>query len=92
MLAALSQAGWNTTKSIVENLITHSFLSSGSPFSIDYEFYGQYMWNYQRDKVRLEKWGNIGLSRTSFKEFGNPQGLNIKNFEDYASLSLHSYL
>lgn len=89
---ALQFAGWANSSSIVENVTKYRFLSSVSPFSLDYELYAQFMWNNHRDKIRLEKWANAGLPRSSFKEFGNPNGLTIEDFKDFASLSLHSYL
>jgi len=92
MKAAMHAAGWPDLESIVESLVNERFLSTTSPFCIEYELYGQYMWNNSRDKVRLEKWANVGLPRSSFKEFGNPNGFAIDNFKDFASLSLHAYL
>lgn len=92
MKDAMGAAGWQDLDSIVESLVNERFLSTSSPFCIEYELYGQFMWNNHRDKVRLEKWANVGLPRSSFKEFGNPSGFAIDDFKNFASLSIHSYL
>jgi hypothetical protein len=64
-----------------------------SPFSIDYELYGQWMINNERGKVSLKLTQNIELKRDlkSFeqvKELLSEDQLNLK----FASASLHSYL
>lgn len=88
---AFSAIGWSNVDSLIKSLLSENFLSSESPFCVEYEFYGQYLWNNHREKIRLEKWANISVSRSTLKEFGNTTRL-LNDFSQYASISLHSYL
>ena len=40
-----------------------------SPFCIDYEMYGQYLYANYREKVALGRWANIQISRYWFSKF-----------------------
>jgi hypothetical protein len=62
---------------------------TNSPFSLDYELYGQ--WMLSRNVVRLAKWGNVERER------GNTNNFSILNEEEnrlarkWGSVSLHSW-
>jgi hypothetical protein len=64
-----------------------------SPFSIDYELYGQWLISNKRDKISLKLTQNIELKRDmkSFELVRNLLSTDHSN-PRYASASLHSYL
>jgi len=84
--------GWVNIERMVEHLITTPLESGLSPFSVDFELYGQYIFTNYPDKVRIEKWGNFSTSKGLLKE-KVPYNQLIANFQNrFASLSFHSYL
>ena len=64
--------------------------SQMSPFSLDYELYGQWITRYRRDRFVLARWSNAAVSR------GDPliAELTAGDFScvDYASVSFHHYI
>jgi uncharacterized protein len=76
---------------VLRRILDYKFLSDSSPFSIDYEFYGQYLFNNYPSDVKLQKWANVGLPRSAnldaqiMSETKRCQGR-------YYSISFHSYL
>lgn len=80
--------GWKSVEDLVDYLCIFSTSEGESPFSIDYELYGNYLILNHPEKVVLAKWGNTS-SRYSDK-------LSIDllktKYSSFASVSLHSYL
>lgn len=71
-------------------LMNELALEGSSPFCIDYELYGQYMLNFQFNKVILQKWSNIEVERSIITKMTKSEILH--KFANYCSLSAHSYL
>jgi hypothetical protein len=65
-----------------------------SPFCIDYELYGQYLYANSREKVALGRWANIGISRYWFSTFSKFRVWKLVELILallFNSISLHSW-
>ena len=86
---ALRYIGVETMSKLVE-LICARTNNVSSPFCVDYELYGQYLFKFHRANLRLEKWSNISVTQNSVS------GLTLNEirhkFPNHASISCHSYL
>jgi hypothetical protein len=76
---------------ILELVLNHDFKNTSSPFSIDYEFYAQFLINHHPDKVELLKWSNLGIPRLTNLADQIEKEVK-KNTGRFFSLSFHSYL
>ena len=76
---------------LFRSLLGYDIAQDQSPFCIEYELYGQYMWRFHRDKVKLEKWGNIALNRNSFLDKNGNLEIPAKLKRKYASISFHDW-
>lgn len=76
---------------ILSRILEYEFLSDSSPFSIDYEFYGQFLFNNCPSQVKLQKWANVGLPRS--ENLPLQITMETKRFQEkFCSISFHSYL
>jgi hypothetical protein len=89
--AATETMGWSTLDSIIESLVSHEFEDTVSPFSIDYELYGQYIYLYHPDEFFLEKWGNTSVSAAKLLRLAQFETIRKKYGRSIASISSHSY-
>jgi len=89
---ALTFMGWESIEILVDYLINESDRGDDSPFCIEYELYGQYMFKYHRELISLQKWSNISVSPSLINE-DLPVNEQIQQWKDnFCSISLHSYL
>ena len=92
MREALSASGWSNLDNLVEELILESDPTENSPFCIEFELYGQYIYKNHSNLVNLCKWGNLGVARTSFS-IDDQIAKSVSQWSrNFASVSLHSYL
>jgi hypothetical protein len=87
----ISFTKWNDVDGIIKSLVSYPFKNMESPFSIDYEAYAQYLSNRHPSAVKLTKWANLAVPRSSNLENQIP-GLLEKYDGVYSSISLHAYL
>jgi hypothetical protein len=87
--SALKQAGFKELDDLV-NVLNEGHWDNGSPFCLEYELYGQYMYQFQNEKIRIEKWGNRAVHWNVIKNLSMEEITNI--FRNYDSISAHSYL
>lgn len=78
------------TSSDLVDLITTPPIEGESPFSLDYELYGQFLLMERPNRLKLAKWSNCSYSRTlaagKYEEIAEMQAPN------FASISFHDYL
>jgi hypothetical protein len=88
---AFAAAGWSHPTDLLRSIISHKYLNEESPFSIDYEFYAQYLISAHPELVTLQKWSNLGVSRQTLLE-SQIQLITTKYSNQFSSISFHSYL
>lgn len=88
---AFALAGWENPIDLLKSIISHNFLNEESPFSIDYEFYAQYMMSAYPDLITLSKWSNFQVRRETGLT-SQVQLLSSKYSNKFSSVSFHSYL
>jgi hypothetical protein len=92
LIEALNFMGWHSLELLVDYLIKESNPNDDSPFCIEYELYGQYMFKFHRDLVSLQKWSNISVPPSLINE-NLPLAKQVSGWkDDFYSISLHSYL
>lgn len=88
---AFAFVGWRNSTDLLESIVSHNYLNEESPFSIDYEFYAQYMRVAYPDLVTLNKWSNLGVRReVELKDL--VESACSKYSGKFSSVSFHSYL
>jgi hypothetical protein len=88
---AFAFIGWRNSTDLLESIVSHNYLNEESPFSIDYEFYAQYMRVAYPDLVTLNKWSNFGVRReVELKDL--VESACSKYSGKFSSISFHSYL
>jgi hypothetical protein len=89
LIQALTTIGVNEDNDVIA-LVKAADTNQESPFSIDYELYGQYMHIFHPEKINLAKWSNVGVPRPSNTSeiVRIAERLNSK----FASVSFHDYL
>lgn len=86
---ALSHINVSSLSDVVTFVINNSTVGP-SPFCIEYELYGQYLYNFKSDCFVLEKWSNKSVLR---KDIENCTYKEIElKFSKFASISAHSFL
>ena len=88
---AFEQIGKSFPDEILELVLNHDFQNTSSPFCLEYEIYGQYLFTHQRDKVELLKWANLGIPRQTNLADQIEKEVQ-KNTGRFSSLSFHTYL
>jgi hypothetical protein len=88
---AFAFVGWKNPMHLLESILSHTYLNEESPFSIDYEFYAQYMMFAYPELATLSKWSNFGVHRES-ELTAQVQLLSSKYSGKFSSISFHSYL
>jgi len=95
MLEELFQyVGWNNVEDLTKLICSLPNIGEQSPFSLDYELYAQYLYQFHPDKILLGKWSNNAVALPSNK---NDRKVKIEekienSRNKFASLSFHSYL
>jgi hypothetical protein len=92
MNEALKASGFKDVDDLISHVCEYHFADQNSPFCVKYEFYGQFMWTHHRELVQLAKWGNMSVPRASFTAAELSFESISTTYQDYASVSLHSYL
>lgn len=72
-------------------VVKHSIQGDSSPFSIDYEFYGQYLYNFHYEKLTLLKWSNLPLPARTWDLYIRSRALQLIAKKFYNSISFHSW-
>jgi hypothetical protein len=80
-----------TIEDLVETVLRNANFQSSSPFSLDYEFYAQYVSEFHRDEIEFEKWSNIGISASHFKYFQRSRIFRFFLTKNFQSVSFHSW-
>ncbi len=92
LIEALNFMGWNSMELLVDYLIKESDPNDVSPFCIEYELYGQYMFKFHRNLVSLQKWANISVPPSMIND-NLPLAQQVSGWKNhFYSISLHSYL
>ena len=94
MKEALQQFGDRGFDDLLNALLLYNFQPelTISPFCVEYELYAHWMMHHHPTKVRLLRWGNIGLN--SAKVISENEKLEFKDLRgfNFASVSLHDYI
>lgn len=80
-----------SVEKLIQIVLQNADFKNPSAFSLDYEFYAQYVSEYHPTKIKLEKWSNIGIPFSYFKIYQRStlfRWLLTKNFQ---SVSFHSW-
>lgn len=89
LIQALTGIGVKEEEDLI-SLVKSADTNQESPFSIDYELYGQYMHVFHPEKINLAKWSNLGVRKPSnTSEIAKIAERLTSNF---ASVSFHDYL
>jgi len=62
-----------------------------SPFSIDYEFYGQYLYKYHFERLTLLKWSNLPLPARAWDLYSRSNVFRLITQKFFNSISFHSW-
>ena len=89
---ATQMLGWNNLDNMVKTLVEYDSDGELSPFCIEYELYGQYMYLFESESCFLEKWGNTSVPAQILLEFSSYEEIREKYALSLASVSAHSYL
>jgi hypothetical protein len=89
---ATEMLGWSTLDQLVKTLIEYESGGELSPFCIEYELYGQYMYLFESESCFLEKWGNTSIPAQTLLKFSGYEEIRKKYALSLASVSAHSYL
>lgn len=89
---ATQMLGWSNLDQLVKTLVEYESEGELSPFCIEYELYGQYMYLYQSESCFLEKWGNTSVPAKTLLELSGYEEIRRKYALSLASVSAHSYL
>lgn len=84
--------GWSNLDQLVKTLVEYESEGELSPFCIEYELYGQYMYLFESESCFLEKWGNSSVPAQTLLEFSGYEEIRRKYALSLASVSAHSYL
>jgi hypothetical protein len=89
---ATRMLGWGNLDQLVKTLVEYESEGELSPFCIEYELYGQYMYLFESESCFLEKWGNTSVPAQTLLEFSGYDEIREKYALSLASVSAHSYL
>jgi hypothetical protein len=89
LIQALTRIGVNDDKDLIE-LVESADTTQDSPFSIDYELYGQYMHVFHPEKINLAKWSNVSVQRP--ENTREIERIAERLTSNFASVSFHDYL
>lgn len=89
LVEGLYRSGFKNTKQLLEFVLSKLTFEE-SPFCIEYELYGQYLFNYRKNDFFLEKWANRNVNRREIL------GMSVEDvyskYSGFASISAHDYL
>ena len=89
MREALDKIGARDVHQLID-IVARSTSYEESAFCIEYELYGQYLFNHRPESFFLERWSNRGIAR---REINHLELKEIKKeYAKYASISAHDYL
>jgi hypothetical protein len=89
LIEALSYINLSSLADVVTFVISNS-TEGPSPFCIEYELYGQYLYNFKSDCFFVEKWSNTSVLRKDIENCTNKE-IAMK-YGKFASISAHSFL
>jgi hypothetical protein len=80
-----------TATNFLEKVLEEASPSDNSPMCVEFEPYGQFLWQDYRDRVRLVSLSNQGLRRST-RNISKVKKMLARKLEyPYKSVSLHSY-
>lgn len=89
LIDALSRMRVSSLADVVTFVINNS-TDDSSPFCIEYELYGQYLYKFKSNYYFMEKWSNTSVLRQDIKDCTNEE-IELK-YSKFASISAHSFL
>jgi hypothetical protein len=89
MLEAITMLKVRNVSGLVE-LVSQRASNEHSSFCIEYELYGQYLFNFRPEIFFLEKWSNKSVLRQELNQL-SPGEIRVR-YRDFASISAHDYL
>lgn len=89
ILESFSRIDVRSIQDLIE-LVVRDASSEDSAFCIDYELYGQFLFNFQKESFYLEKWSNRSISRSEITQLSLEE--IRERFSGFASVSAHDYL
>ena len=89
LIEALSCMRVSSLADVVTFVINNS-TDDPSPFCIEYELYGQYLYKFKSDYFFMEKWSNTSVLRKDITDCTNEE-IELK-YSKFASISAHSFL
>lgn len=72
-------------------VVKYSEKTDNSPFSIDYEFYGQYVYNFHFESLTLLKWSNLPLPARTWDLYLRNKAFRLITQKLFNSISFHSW-
>lgn len=84
-------AGLTHLSTLIDAVSHQSQDRDQSSFCVIYEFYAQWLWKHHRSLVRLQRWGNISISRADVGSTANLEYIAHMKRLGYASVSIHSW-
>ena len=88
---AFEVLGISTIRELIDLMSKKTQIHSQSPVCVDYELYGQFMFNRNPEQIALSRWSNIGISVSRLEYFCNsPLRLKLLGLF-YNSASFHSW-
>jgi hypothetical protein len=91
MCEALEKYGIFNFLDLAKLVVRHSDQNSSSPYSIDYEFYGQYLYNFHYENLTLLKWSNLPMPASAFNLYLRSSLLRLVTKNFFNSISFHSW-
>lgn len=89
ILESFSRLEVNSIQELIK-LVIEEASSEESAFCIEYELYGQFLFNFQKESFYLEKWSNRSISRSEITQLSLEE--IRERFRGFASVSAHGYL
>ena len=87
----LEQMNCSTFEEFSQKVLRHKGTHKVSSLSIDYELYGQFLFEYFGDLIHLQRFSNLSLPRNFLEQVGNEGDADRLFSDNYNSISLHSW-
>jgi hypothetical protein len=71
LIEAFKELGISTIRELIDLLDRTTQVHSQSPVCVDYELYGQFMFNRYSKQIVLSRWSNIGISVSRLEQICN---------------------
>lgn len=90
--AILNKLGISNLDDLLNKVIQSLSLTTDNAICIEFELYAQGLMLWFPETVRLQRFGNLGISSKLFNSnLGSEKLLDLKQFSGYNSLSIHSW-